>query len=126
MMKLCKQCLKTFKQSKEGKVFRTKHLQLGSNWRHYLPESLFHSETTKLCNFHNASHKALNSKRRAWKLNATPPWADLNKIRDIYMACPEGCHVDHIVPLKGSKVCGLHVENNLQYLTAKENIQKKN
>lgn len=55
-----------------------------------------------------------------------PNWADLRKIREVYIKCPEGYHVDHIIPLQGKLVSGLHVESNLQYLTAKENIAKGN
>ena len=71
-------------------------------------------------------HKIRQAKRRADKLNATPKWTNLKKIKEIYKYCPRGYHVDHIVPLKGVNVCGLHVENNLQYLTAQENISKGN
>lgn len=67
-----------------------------------------------------------NAKRRAEEKQAIPPWADLNKIKEIYKNCPTGYHVDHIYPLNAKDSCGLHVENNLQYLSAKENMQKGN
>jgi hypothetical protein len=56
----------------------------------------------------------------------TPKWADRSKIRDIYANCPEGHHVDHIIPLRGKLVSGLHIETNLQYLLAHENMKKHN
>lgn len=62
----------------------------------------------------------------ARKLKRTPIWADLIKIAEIYKNCPKGYHVDHIVPLNGKTVSGLHVHYNLQYLTASENTRKKN
>ena len=65
-------------------------------------------------------------KRKASKLKATPKFANLNKIKEIYKNCPKGYHVDHIVPLQGKNVCGLHVEWNLQYLTPSENSTKSN
>jgi 5-methylcytosine-specific restriction endonuclease McrA len=69
---------------------------------------------------------ALEAKRRAIKLRATPKFANLKKIREIYKNCPKGYHVDHIVPLNNKNVCGLHVEWNLQYLTASANLSKSN
>jgi len=63
---------------------------------------------------------------RSRKKQACPKWANLEKIKQIYLNCPSGYHVDHITPLTNKNVCGLHVENNLQYLTAIENQKKSN
>lgn len=71
-------------------------------------------------------HRARETKRRAAKLKATPKFADDATIREIYLNCPPGMHVDHIVPLQGREVCGLHVEWNLQYLPGSENCRKSN
>jgi len=57
---------------------------------------------------------------------ATPSYANLKKIREIYDDCPPGYQVDHIIPIRGNTVCGLHVETNLQYLTPYENNSKNN
>ena len=64
--------------------------------------------------------------RQANKIKATPKWANLEKIKEIYLNCPSGYHVDHIVPLKNKNVCGLHVENNLEIVTAEYNLKKSN
>ena len=78
----------------------------------------------------NCAHTA---KRRADLLKATPPWADLEAIKEFYtkreqLTKDTGVlhHVDHIVPLNGVEVRGLHCENNLQILTASENLSKYN
>jgi hypothetical protein len=66
-----------------------------------------------------------NNKKDYIKIR-TPKWADIIKIGDIYDSCPKGFHVDHVIPLRGETVSGLHVPENLQYLEAKDNISKSN
>lgn len=83
-------------------------------------------EENKHTNHYKALSNARGAKRRAAKLQATPEWADIEKIREFYLECPEGHHVDHVVPLQGELVCGLHVLENLQYLTVEENLKKGN
>jgi hypothetical protein len=84
-------------------------------------------EANRLYRLNNPHIKnTANAIRRASKLNATPKFANVKKIKEIYKNCPKGFHVDHIIPLKNKLVCGLHVEWNLQYLPAKENLSKSN
>lgn len=76
------------------------------------------------------------AKRRAKKLNATPSWLsedDFWWIEEVYHLAKvrSDCTgikwvVDHIVPLQGKKVCGLHVPWNLQVITSVENSIKGN
>ena len=70
--------------------------------------------------------KANNALRKHKIKEQSPKWANKQKIQEMYMNCPKGYHVDHIIPLKGKTVSGLHVETNLQYLTASENCKKHN
>ncbi len=73
-----------------------------------------------------ARHLARQQKREALKRQALPGWVDTPAILKFYLACPPGHHVDHVVPLRGKLVSGLHVLENLQYLPASENISKGN
>jgi len=71
-------------------------------------------------------HIANSVKSSAAKMNRVPKWANFKAIEQFYYNCPKGYEVDHIVPFNGENVSGLHVLNNLQYLTVSENRQKGN
>jgi hypothetical protein len=83
-----------------------------------------------------AKNNALAAKRRAIKKQATPSWLNekqFKEIDDIYLKCititiETGIRhdVDHIVPLQGKTVCGLHVPWNLRIITEKDNQIKHN
>ena len=76
---------------------------------------------------------ARTTKRRAAKLQRTPSWANEQLIAAYYMEAKRleeltgiQFQVDHIIPLQGEMVSGLHVETNLQLLPASENQGKSN
>lgn len=71
-------------------------------------------------------------KREAEELRAMPAWADPARIAEVYELAKEfreaglDVHVDHVVPLRGENVSGLHVHTNLRVCLAKMNIVKSN
>jgi hypothetical protein len=77
--------------------------------------------------------RAAKARRRALEKQATPTWADADKVKEFYFAADflgmvtgDWYHVDHIVPLQSKIVCGLHTEQNLQVLPASANLRKSN
>lgn len=73
------------------------------------------------------------AKRRCCKIKATPKWSELDKISILYekaqwLSSITGLtyHVDHIIPLQGENVCGLHVWSNLQIVQDIINFSKSN
>ena len=79
---------------------------------------------------------AKRAKRRCSKLQRTPKWVGVEETRQIkalyqqakelQKATGQVWHVDHIIPLLGKEVSGLHVISNLQILLASENMKKGN
>lgn len=84
-------------------------------------------QTNKI--WRKANRKLTNAYFRNYMLSKKkrmPKWADVEAIKCIYRDCEDGYEVDHIIPLHGKLVSGLHVETNLQYLTESENSKKSN
>jgi hypothetical protein len=108
-MSWCKVCdgerVATYKENNPSRVKESSKRQYANNKAYYLAKTAAY---------------------RANKVLATPNWADLYKVKEIYMNCPDNMHVDHVYPLNSSWVCGLHNEFNLQYLSPEDNLKKSN
>ena len=107
-------------------------------------DTLYRGENRELIRLHakrwreknRGKKNAESAKRHADKMQRTPVWLsaeDKTRIKCYYqlaqMRNQESgfkWHVDHKVPLRGSKVCGLHVPWNLQVIPAAENLSKNN
>lgn len=83
-----------------------------------------------------AKQNAIVAKRNAAKLQRTPKWLSkrqfveilrfYEKARELTEINKESYEVDHIIPLQGRNVSGLHVPWNLKILTKSENCFKSN
>ncbi len=109
--------------------------QYAKRWRDKNPEVV--KENGRKWSKKNAEHCARkSSERRAATFRAIPPWltvedraliaAKFAEAKRISLETNVKHHVDHIVPLKGEKVRGLHVPWNLQVIPASVNHKKWN
>ncbi len=91
------------------------------------------SESRKHAKDNPDMKNANNAKRRAAKLNRMMPWGCEEEIRALYAEAQrlqgetgKAHHVDHVLPLQGVLVSGLHIPSNLQVLSATDNLSKNN
>ena len=83
-----------------------------------------------------AKINAKTRKRQTAQMNRTPKWLNtddywvIQEIYDLAALRTEqtgiAWHVDHVIPLQGKLVSGLHVPNNLQVIPAVANYKKHN
>ena len=119
--------------------WKTKHpgraLEIATAWRVAHPKEVAAAKV-RYKRKHPARHNAAKAKRKAVLLRATPAWANQFFIEEIYELARlrtqqktggiAEWQVDHIVPLQSKKVCGLHVEHNLQVISRRLNEKKGN
>jgi hypothetical protein len=109
-------------------VARARHRKRAADW------VKAHPDRAKLFKHEQPAWKAHRARMRERRVQrATPPWVDLNAIQAFYeeaaritRATGIPHQVDHIAPLVGRTVCGLHVPWNLRVITAEANRLKSN
>lgn len=112
---------------------RDKKYKDNKSWRNKNKEKCYAmSKRWKQANAHKVTY--YTRKRQAAKAKASPNWLNKSQLKeienfywlakDLEKITGEKYHVDHIVPLQGKNVCGLHVPWNLQVLPSDINIIK--
>jgi hypothetical protein len=102
-----------------------KYIALNAEWVALNPEKRREIQNAQYAR-NSASIKAKARTQDSARALRVPKWANIKKIEAFYAACPEGYEVDHVLPLQGKFVSGLHVLENLQYLTIAQNRAKRN
>lgn len=123
------------KSRAKGNAFRNKHLEqrrLDDRTRYANNPEPSKARATAWNRSHPENFRHHVAMRRARLAQATPAWLTREQraeIRSIYakaVALGPGFEVDHIIPLRGRSVCGLHVPWNLRVIPKRDNRKKSN
>ena len=111
------------------KINREKRIAATLSWQKENPEK-YNKKQRAWCKENLGKYNAKTAKRHAAKMQRTPKWLTkdhIKEIQNIYLSAKEfNLTVDHIVPLQGKEVSGLHVPWNLRLLPASVNYSKSN
>ena len=123
----CRECAQQRRRDRYAKD-PSKDLAASGAWKERNKERMLAGQAAyKKTLVGKAICNASNAKRQAAQLQRTVPWADLDAIQTFYdNAALAGLTVDHILPMQGERVSGLHVPENLRLLSKSENSSKKN
>lgn len=125
-----KQYGKEYRESEQGRKVRQASYERNREQKRQYDRNRWKTDPVN-----RAKRLAAAAKYRASKLQATPKWFEQERrqIEEVYFQAALITHetlelhdVDHIVPLQGENVCGLHTLCNLQILLKKKNQSKKN
>ena len=142
----CRECMSAngkawYKENKERSNAKSKKWHEDNREKHNAINAKWQLENKEAVKESNRRYRQANPDKnlaqsiryRAAKYQRTPAWADNAKIEAFYAEAKRleqetgvVYHVDHIIPLKGKMVSGLHVESNLQVIPANENLSKSN
>lgn len=110
-------------------VLREKLLRKAAEYKQRNPDKMRAKDRAWMEN-NRGAHVAKGALARARRKRAAPAWLTPEhkaRIRQLYdQAASLGCDVDHMCPIAGRDVCGLHVPWNLQLLARRENQIKGN
>ena len=131
--KTCCECANAIANKTKSKD-RAKYRATTATWQRENPQ--------KTAQYQRNQNAKRPGKRNLWTMNyrtakATrmPKWlndAQLFEMESVYTYCSAlrkiglDYHVDHVVPLRGKSISGLHVPWNLQVLPGRENMSKGN
>lgn len=131
--KTCCECANTIANKTKAKD-RAKYTASSVAWQRKNP--------IKLAQYQRAQNIKRPGNRNLWtmnyrtaKANRMPKWLNdgqMFELESVYTYCSAlrkvglDYHVDHVVPLRGKSISGLHVPWNLQILPGSENMSKGN
>jgi len=148
----CKACINTERRTRLTTNINSKEKKKANNARHYKKhQEKIHKQNREWAianieKFRSYSKKykahnkdlisADNRARRLAKIKRVPKWINKDQlwlIKEVHALAHLrtklfgfSWHVDHIIPLQGKLVSGLHVVENLQVIPGVENIKKNN